>query len=74
MCLCVYVFVCVLLLFFSHRRIHLFSSLAASLFNKLIRYSLLDDLVKFAVQEPTADFTLIGASCRPRRARNVGVN
>jgi len=39
--LCVYVFVCVLLLFFTDCRIHLFSLLAARLFNKLTRYSLL---------------------------------
>jgi len=41
-CLCVYeyVFVCVLLLFFTDCRIHLFSCLAARLFNKLTRYSL----------------------------------
>jgi len=36
---CEYVFVCVLLLFFTDCRIHLFSSLAARLFNKLTRYS-----------------------------------
>jgi len=35
---CEYVFVCVLLLFFTDCRIHLFSSLAARLFNKLTRY------------------------------------
>jgi len=39
--MCVYVFVSVLLLFFTDCRIHLFSSLAARLFNKLTRYSLL---------------------------------
>ena len=38
---CEYVFVSALLLFFTDCRIHLFSSLAARLFNKLTRYSLL---------------------------------
>ena len=41
LCVCEYVFVCVLLLFFTDCRIHLFSSLAARVFNKLTRYSLL---------------------------------
>ena len=38
--MCEYVFVCVLLLFFTDCRIHLLSSLAARLFNKITRYSL----------------------------------
>jgi len=39
---CVCVSLCVLLLFFSDCRIYLFSSLAARVFNKLTRYSLLE--------------------------------
>jgi len=38
LCVCEYVFVCVLLLFFADCSIHLFSSLAARVFNKLTRY------------------------------------
>jgi len=53
--LCEYVFVCVLLLVFTDCRIHVFSSLAARLFNKLTRYSLRDcvhDLVRARRRPP----------------------